>query len=71
MSARGAPRARTIWLLAGTTADCQGVERVDNVEVYIRDKFALVVGSEELAKRLRVGHMAWKEALDFLKRIQY
>jgi len=52
-----------------STADCQGVEKVDDVEAYIRDKFAIVVGSEELAKRLDVGYMTWEEALDFLKRI--
>jgi len=50
-----------------STADCRGVERVTDVEAYIRDKFALVVGSEELAKRLDVGYMTWEEALDFLR----
>jgi len=50
-----------------STADCQGVERITDVEAYIQGKFALVVGSEELAKRLRVGHMTWEEALDFLR----
>jgi len=50
-----------------STADCQDVERIDDVETYIRDKFAMIVGSEELAKRLRVGHMSWEEAIDFLR----
>jgi len=50
-----------------SAADCQGVEKVDDVEAYVRGKFAVVVGSEELAKRLGVGHMSWEEALDFLR----
>jgi len=58
---------RRIGYRLASTADCQGVERVTDVEAYVRGKFALVVGSEELAKRLRVGHMTWDEALDFLK----
>jgi len=53
-----------------STADCQDVEKVDDVEAYVRDKFAMVVGSEDLAKRLRVGHMTWDEALDFLRWVQ-
>jgi len=53
-----------------TTADCQGVEKVDNVEAYIRDKFAVVLGDAGLAERLRVGHMTWEEALDFIRWIQ-
>ena len=58
---------RRFGYLLVSTADCQGVEKVDDVEAYIQDKFALVVGSEELAKRLDVGHMSWDEALDFLR----
>jgi len=50
-----------------STVDCQDVEKVDDVEAYIRDKFAIVVGNTELAKRLDVGHMTWDEALEFLK----
>jgi len=57
------------YLLA-STADCQGVERVADVEAYVRGKFAVVVGSEELAKRLDVGYMTWEEALDFLRWVQ-
>jgi len=57
------------YLLA-STADCQGVEKVDDVEAYVRGKFALVVGDAELAKRLRVGYMAWDEALDFLSQVK-
>jgi len=53
--------------LLTSTAECQGVERVADVEAYIQDKFAIVVGSEDLAKRLDVGHMSWDEALEFLK----
>jgi len=33
-----------------SAAACQGVERVDDTETYIRDKFAVVVGSKELAR---------------------
>jgi len=43
------------------------VEKITDGEAYIQGKFALVVGSEELAKRLRVGHMTWEETLDFLR----
>jgi len=58
---------RRFGYLLASTADCQGAEKVADVEAYVRDKFAVVVGSEELAKRLDVGHMTWEEALDFLK----
>jgi len=58
---------RRLGYRLASTADCQGVEKVDDVEAYVRGKFALVVGSEELAKRLDVGYMTWEEALDFLK----
>jgi len=61
---------RRFGYLLTSTADCQDVEKVDDVEAYIRDKFALVVGSEDLAKRLDVGHMSWEEALDFIRWIQ-
>jgi len=54
------------YLLA-STADCQGVDKVNDIEAYIQGKFAMVIGSEELAKRLDVGRMTWDEALDFLK----
>jgi len=30
-----------------STADCQGVEKVDNVEAYVRHKFTVVVGSKD------------------------
>jgi len=50
-----------------STADCQGVENVDDITAYIRGKLAVVVRGAELAKRLRVRHMAWEEALNFLK----
>jgi len=50
-----------------STADCQDVERVADVEAYVQDKFAIVVGNADLAKKLDVGHMTWDEALDFLK----
>ena len=43
---------RRLGYRLASTADCQGVEKVDNVE---------------LAKRLKVGHMTWEKALDFLK----
>jgi len=49
-----------------STAYCQGVERVDDVKAYVRDKFAVVVGDAGLAKRLDVAYMTWDEALDFL-----
>jgi len=58
------------YLLA-STAECHGVEKVADVEAYVRDKFAIVVGDAGLAKRLDVGHMAWDEALDFLELIRY
>jgi len=58
---------RRFGYLLTSTADCQGVEKVDDIEAYVRGRFALVVGSEELAKRLDVGYMTWEEALDFLK----
>jgi len=58
---------RRFGYLLASTADCQGVEKVDDVEAYIQDKFAIVVGNAELAKRLDVGHMSWGEALEFLK----
>jgi len=58
---------RRLGYLLASTADCQGVEKVTDVEAYIRDKFAVVVGSDELAKRLDVGHMTWEETLDFLR----
>jgi len=54
------------YLLA-STADCQGVERVDDAEAYVRGKFAVVVGDVELAKRLDVAYMTWEEALNFLR----
>jgi len=53
------------WL--ASTADCQGVEKVDDAEANIRGRFAIVVGDVELAKRLDVAYMALDEALDFLK----
>jgi len=43
---------RRLGYRLASTADSQGVEKVDNVE---------------LAKRLKVGHMTWEKALDFLK----
>ena len=43
------------------------MEKVGDIETYVRDKFALVVGDAELAKRLRVDHMSWEEALEFLR----
>jgi len=58
---------RRFGYLLASTADCQDVEKAADVEAYIQDKFAMVVGSKELAKRLRVGHMTWEEASDFLK----
>jgi len=58
---------RRLGYRLASTADCKGVEKVTDVEAYVRDKFALVVGSEELAKRLDVGYMTREEALDFLK----
>jgi len=36
-----------------STADCQDVERINDIEAYIRDKFTVVVGDAGLAKRLR------------------
>jgi len=57
------------YLLA-STADCRGVEKVDDAEAYIRGRFAVVVRDAELAKRLRVGYMAWDEALDFLSQVK-
>jgi len=58
---------KRLGYLLASTADCQGVERITDVEAYIQGKFALVVGDAELAKRLDLGHMAWEEALDFLR----
>jgi len=58
---------RRLGYLLASTADCQGVERVADAEAYVRGRFAMVVGSEELAKRLDVGYMTWDEALEFLK----
>jgi len=43
------------YLLA-STADCQGVEEVDDVETYVRGRFAVVVGNAELAKRRGGAH---------------
>jgi len=58
---------KRLGYLIVSTADCQGVEKVDDVEAYVRGRFALVVGDAELAKRLDVGYMSWEEAFDFLK----
>jgi len=58
---------RRFGYLLASTADCHGVEKVGDIEAYIQDKFAIVVGDAELAKRLDVGHMTWEEALDFLR----
>jgi len=66
MSAGELLKLKCFGYLLVSTADCQGVERVADVEAYVRGRFA-VVGDAELAKRLDVGHMTWEEALDFLK----
>jgi len=42
---------RRFGYLLAPTADCQGVERMVDVEAYIQDKFALVVRDAELAER--------------------
>jgi len=61
---------RRFGYLIASTADCQGVEKVGDIEAYVRGRFAIVVGNAELAKRLDVGHMTWGEALEFLKWVQ-
>jgi len=66
MSARELLKLKCFGYLLVSTADCQGGKRVDDNKAYIRGKFAMVVGDEELAKRLDVGHMEWEGALDFL-----
>jgi len=58
---------RRLGYRLASTADCQDVEKVDDVEAYVRGRFAIVVGNTELAKRLDVGHMTWDETLEFLK----
>jgi len=54
------------YLIASTT-DCQGVEKLVDVEAHIQGRFAVVVGDAGLAERLDVGHMTWEETLEFLK----
>jgi len=61
---------RRLGYLLASTADCQGVERVDDVEAYVRGRFAIVVGDAGLSKRLDVAYMTWDEALDFLRWVQ-
>jgi len=58
---------RRLGYRLASTADCQGVEKVNDAGAYIRDKFSMVVGDAGLAKRLRVRHMTWDEALEFLR----
>jgi len=58
---------RRLGYRLASTVDCQGVEKAVDVEAHIQGKFAVVVGDVELAKRLRVGHMSWEEALEFLR----
>jgi len=58
---------KRLGYLIASTADCQGVEKVDYVEAYIQGRFAIVVGDAGLAKWLDVGRMTWEEALDFLR----
>jgi len=62
---------RRFGYLLASTAECHGVEKVVDVETYVRDKFAIVGGDAGLAKRLDVAYMSWEEALDFLMRINY
>jgi len=41
---------RRFGYLLVSTADCEGVENVANVEAYVQGRFAVVVGSEELPR---------------------
>lgn len=49
-----------------STAECPLVERVVDVEAYIGDKFVVVVGDRELAKRLGVAYATEEEVEKFL-----
>jgi len=48
------------------TADCPGVEKVADLHAYIKQKFAIVVGDPELAKKLQVANFDEAEIEEFL-----
>jgi len=47
-------------------ADCPGVEKVADHHAYVKQKFAIVVGDPELAKRLQVANFDKAEIEEFL-----
>ncbi|ABO08729.1 hypothetical protein [Pyrobaculum calidifontis] len=48
------------------TADCPGVEKVADPHAYIKQKFAIVVGDPDLAKRLQVANFDEAEIEELL-----
>jgi len=48
------------------TADCADIEKVSNPHAYIKQKFAIVVGGPELAKRLQVANFNETEIEELL-----
>jgi len=48
------------------TADCPGVEKVADPHAYIKQKFAIVVGDPELAKKLQVANFDEAEIEELL-----
>jgi len=48
------------------TADCPGVEKVSDPHAYIKQKFAIVVGDLELARRLQVANFDVAEIEELL-----